>query len=321
MMDSFAPLIALVGPTAVGKTALSLKLAEELHAEIISVDSMQVYKYMDVGTAKPDAEERGRVPHHLIDIAYPDEDYNAGRFVQDAESAIEAVRGRGRLPMLVGGTGLYLKSLLEGIFELPAIDHQIRGDVRRRLEKFGSAALHEKLAEIDPVMAAKLHPNDSQRITRAIEIFESTGIRWSDLLLQQEKKIPVRKNCCIIGLTRSRTVLYQRIDRRSAHMLEKGLIEEVQKLLDMGYSANLKSMQAIGYRHVIEMISGKRGLDATVALLARDTRRYAKRQYTWFAGMHGLQWFDCEDKEAIRAGLLAYLNRERSGNRTAPARQ
>ncbi|MEJ2688865.1 MAG: tRNA (adenosine(37)-N6)-dimethylallyltransferase MiaA [Deltaproteobacteria bacterium] len=312
-MYSSSPLIALVGPTAVGKTALSLKLAEELGAEIISVDSMQVYKYMDIGTAKPNVEEQGRVPHHLIDIACPDEDYNAGRFVKDAENAIEAIRGRGRVPMLVGGTGLYLKSLLEGIFELPAIDRKIRSDVRRRLVKFGSEALHSRLTDIDPVMAAKLHPHDSQRITRGIEIFESTGIRWSDLLRQKEKKFPI-KNCYIVGLTRQRSVLYQRIDLRSALMLEKGLIEEVQKLLDMGYSANLKSMQAIGYRHVIEMREGKRGFDATVALLARDTRRYAKRQYTWFSGMQGLQGFDCENEAAIRAGLLAYLENGHAGS-------
>lgn len=314
-MNKPEPLIALVGPTAVGKTELSLELAEELNAEIISVDSMQVYKYMDIGTAKPDAEEQGRVVHHLIDVAYPDEDYNAGRFVHDAEAAIEAIRSRGRLPLLVGGTGLYLKSLLEGIFELPAIDPKIREEVSARLEKLGPEALHAKLAEIDPIMAARLHPHDRQRITRAIEIFEGTGTRWSEQLRRQEKKIPPR-SCCLMGLTRPRNTLYERIDRRANLMLEMGLIEEVQKLLEMGYSAHLKSMQSIGYRHVIELLDGKRDREATVAHLARDTRRYAKRQYTWFAGMQGLRWFDCDDTEAVRARVRAYLKDAGPASRT-----
>lgn len=304
--DSSEPLIALVGPTAVGKTALSLELAEELQAEIVSVDSMQVYKLMDIGTAKPDADERGRVPHHLIDVAYPDEDYNAGRFVKEAEDVIRAIRGRGRLPLLVGGTGLYLKSLLAGILELPAVRLRVRENVRRRLEEYGPEALHRRLAEIDPAMAAKIHPHDRQRIARGIEIFESSGSRWSDLLQQQQRNSAI-KNCCLIGLTRPKTALYQRIDRRAVLMMEKGLIEEVQKLLDMGYSADLKAMQAIGYRHVIEMLDGKRDFEATVALLARDTRRYAKRQYTWFAAMQGLQWFDCEDGETIRGRLRGFF--------------
>ena len=312
-MDRTLPLIALVGPTAVGKTALSLTLAEELNAEIISVDSMQVYKYMDIGTAKPSRQEQGRVQHHLIDVVYPDEEYHAGRFVKEAKQAITTIRGRGKQPLLVGGTGLYLKSLLDGIFEMPAIKKEVRKEIQLRLAEKGSAAMHGLLAEADPVMAAKIHPHDSQRISRGLEIFESTGVRWSDLLRkqQQEKKsLP----CCLIGLTRSRTELYERINLRSSLMLENGLIEEGQKLLDMGYSATLKSMQSLGYRHVAAMLAGKRDFAETLACLARDTRHYAKRQYTWFTAMHGLKWFDCKDEAGIRAYLRAFLAKEKAGN-------
>lgn len=305
-MNRPLPLVALVGPTAVGKTAFSLSLAEELHAEIISVDSMQVYRYMDIGTAKPSREEQGRVPHHLIDVADPDEEYHAGRFVKEAKEAIATIRGRGGLPLLVGGTGLYLKSLLEGIFEMPVIDGKVRQDVQRRLAEQGTEAMHRLLAGIDPVMADRIHPHDSQRISRGIEIYESTGRRWSDLRQRQQQE-EGGWSCCLVGLTRPRTLLYERIDLRSSLMLEGGLIEEVQKLLEMGYSSALKSMQSIGYRHVVEMLAGVRDFQETIDLLARDTRRYAKRQYTWFSGMKGLKWFDCDDEKGITAYIQAFL--------------
>lgn len=297
--------IALVGPTAVGKTELALGLAEKIESEIVSVDSMQVYRFMDIGTAKPSREEQQRVPHHLIDIVNPDETYHAGRFVTDATEAIGAIAARGRAPLLVGGTGLYLKSLLEGIFELPEIDAELRKEIEQRFKQYDSETLHRQLLLVDPEMAARIHPRDRQRIKRGLEIFEATGRPWSEHLRQNQKQNP--HNCLVIGLTLERSILYERINRRSGLMLETGLVEEVQNLLHMGYSAELKSMQSIGYRHTIEMLTGKRDLHETVLLLARDTRRYAKRQYTWFNRVPGIEWYDANDHKRIADRIAAYL--------------
>jgi len=297
--------IAVVGPTAVGKTELTLRLAERIDAEIVSVDSMQIYRYMDIGTAKPSREERQRVAHHLIDIVFPDEPYHAGRFVTDATAAIRAIAARGRTPLLVGGTGLYLKSLLEGIFELPEIDAEVRSEIEQRFKRYDAESLHRQLVLVDPEMAARIHQRDSQRIKRGLEIFEATGKPWSAHLLQHQKRN--LRNCLIIGLTLERSILYERINRRSSLMMEEGLVEEVQNLLNMGYSAGLKSMQSIGYRHTVEMLAGKRDLEETVLLLARDTRRYAKRQYTWFKRVPDLEWFDAGDYQRISDRIAAFL--------------
>ena len=308
-------LLVLCGPTAVGKTELSLRIAEQFACEIIGVDSMQVYRYMDIGTAKPSPEERARIPHHLIDIVDPDENYTLGTFVRDAESAIRTIAARDRIPLLAGGTGLYFKGLFNGVFDEDFLKTAIQGrpekktikeKLRRRLAREGSKALHMELAAIDPSSARRIHPNDVQRTLRGLEIFYATGIPWSEHLASRD----INKNryqVLKIGLTRPRKELYARIDLRVGRMAEHGLLAEVQRLLEMGYEKNLKSMQSIGYRHMINFIDGRWSWDETLEFLARDTRHYAKRQYTWFNKDPDIIWHDVDKPENILEEINRFL--------------
>ncbi|MFU8818648.1 MAG: tRNA (adenosine(37)-N6)-dimethylallyltransferase MiaA [Desulfurivibrio sp.] len=289
----------LVGPTAVGKTALALELARRFDAEIISVDSMQVYRYLDIGTAKATLAERQRVPHHLIDIVDPDQDYNLARFLADAAAARREIRARGKATLFTGGTGLYLKGLLEGIFEFDRGDEQLREELGKRLELEGAAALHAELARVDPESAARIHPHDHQRLLRALEIYRAGGVPWSQLLRQSRRNALLERNVPVIGLARPRDILYERINHRVEMMLAQGLVEEVRGLLARGYGPELPAMQAIGYRHTVEYLQGNWSLEQAGELLARDTRRYAKRQLTWFNGMDNINWFPPEDLEGI----------------------
>lgn len=300
------PAICLIGPTAIGKTGLSLGLAAELHAEIVSVDSMQVYRYLDIGTAKATPAERAQVAHHLIDIAEPDEEYHVARFIRDAAAAIAGIRSRGKLPLLVGGTGLYLKGLLEGLFRMPPIPPEIRGELRQRLEREGEGKLHAELARLDPESARRIPPGDRQRLLRALEILAATGLPWSHYLAERPQE-PLLDNVLIIGLDCDRERLYQRINRRVEEMVALGLQTEVEHLLAMGYAPSLKPLQSIGYRHMIEYLRGNWGWEQTLELLARDTRRYAKRQLTWFRHMAGVHWFTPEQTVAIRAKADHFL--------------
>jgi len=311
-------LLVLCGPTAVGKTELSLQIAEKFSCEIVGVDSMQVYRYMDIGTAKPTVEERTRIPHHLIDIVTPDEDYTLGTFVRDAENAIRIINSHSKIPLLAGGTGLYFKGLLNGLFDAgnvnpkknSTINREQPADIRQRLKarlaEEGSAALHHELAALDPESAGRIHSNDSQRIIRGLEIFYTSGIPWSKHLSAQngEKK---RYKVLKIGLTRPRKELYDRIDQRVRLMAQQGLLAEVKKLLEMGYDKKLKSMQSIGYRHMINYIDGRWNWDETLELLARDTRRYAKRQFTWFNKDKDIRWFYVEEKDMIFQEISGFL--------------
>lgn len=301
------PAVCLIGPTAIGKTGLSLGLASELDAEIISVDSMQVYRHLDIGTAKATPAEREQIPHHLIDIVNPDEEYHVARFITDAAAAVAAIRARGRLPLLVGGTGLYLKGLLEGLFAVPPIPPEIREKLRQRLEREGEAALHMELARVDPESARRISANDRQRLLRALEIEAATGIPWSHYLADREQT-PLIGNVLVIGLDCDRERLYQRINARVAEMVARGLRQEVEELLAMGYAPTLKPLQSIGYRHMIEYLRGNWGWEQSLELLARDTRRYAKRQLTWFRHMAGVQWFAPEQTTAIRASVEHFLS-------------
>jgi tRNA dimethylallyltransferase len=293
------PAVCLIGPTAIGKTGLSLSLAGELNAEIVSVDSMQVYRHLDIGTAKATPAERAQVPHHLIDIVEPDEEYHVARFISDAMTAIGGIRSRGKLPLLVGGTGLYLKGLLEGLFSMPPIPPEIRGGLRQRLEREGEGALRAELARLDPESARRIPDNDRQRLLRALEIVVATGTPWSYYLMQREQT-PLLDNVLIIGLDCDRERLYQRINARVEQMVASGLREEVEKVLAMGYAPTLKPLQSIGYRHMIEYLHGAWGWEESLELLARDTRRYAKRQLTWFRHLAGVRWFAPEQTAAIR---------------------
>lgn len=293
------PVLVLVGPTAIGKTALSLKIAEQFQCEIISMDSMQVYRYMDIGTAKASPEERAQVPHYLIDICDPDEQYNAARFVKDALNAIDDITARGKVPLITGGTGLYLSSLLNGLFTEVAVEESVRLEVRKQYEERGREAAYAELVQVDSVAAERIHMNDTQRLLRGLEIFHSTGIPWSKHLeSQQQQQPPVSfEHLLVIGLTCERSRLYERIEKRAGMMMNSGLMEEVKGLQKMGYDDQLTSMQAIGYRHAVQYLNGSQPLDATIKELVRDTRRYAKRQMTWFRKQRQLKWYD-QDNDA-----------------------
>jgi len=290
---SQGPVLFVAGPTAIGKTELALNLAEKFGCEIIGVDSMQIYRYMDIGTAKPSPSERGRVPHHLIDYVLPDETYSASRFVRDCQEAIRQIRAKGRLPLLVGGTGLYFAALEKGIFNLPAIDPEIRQGLQEELAAGRREVLFQELQACDPASADRIHANDTYRLLRALEIWRAFGKPWSAYLAEhraQNKPLPLAP-ILKIGLARDRQELYQRIDQRVEAMTQAGLVDEVQGLLQMGYRKDLPSMQSLGYRHLQHYLDGLCTWERAVELLARDTRRYAKRQLTWFRADPEITWF------------------------------
>jgi len=303
------PCLVLVGPTAIGKTDLSLSLARSHDCEIISVDSMQVYRYMDIGTAKASVGERAEIPHYLIDIIDPDEAYDAARFAKESLQAVQDIHSRNKIPLLTGGTGLYLRALLDGIFPGVPGDEEIRQSLKARLQREGSSNLHKELSLCDSISAKRIHQNDSQRLLRALEVFHVSGKPWSEHLASHKKQHDgVRfTNIFQLGLTTDRDTLYQRINRRCDSMLELGLEDEVKKLLAMGYDRRLKPFSAIGYRHMINYIDGHWTKDEAVRLLARDTRRYAKRQYTWFSNLPDLQWFDIEKKQLVLDSVQQWL--------------
>jgi tRNA dimethylallyltransferase len=294
------PVLALVGPTAIGKTALSLLLAERFNGEIISVDSMQVYRFMDIGTAKVSPEERARIPHHLIDIVDPDAEHDAASFVHDALLAIGDIHQRGKVPILTGGTGLYLRSLIDGLFSEIGHFLEIRDKLQQRLLLEGSNKLHEELSLIDRSSSLRISANDTHRLLRALEIYHGTGKPWSEHIADHQLQRKTRfSNLLQIGLTCDRKLLYQRIDLRTRLMLQAGLEEEVRYLLDRGYKPELKSMQSIGYRHMNNYINKVWELAETERILARDTRHYAKRQYTWFNNIADLLWIDIQNQDSI----------------------
>lgn len=295
------PCLVLVGPTAIGKTDLSLHLARRFDCEIISVDSMQVYRHMDIGTAKVSPGEQAEIPHHLIDVVDPDENYDAARFATDALHAVRDIHSRGKMPLLTGGTGLYLRALFQGIFPGVPVDEAARRKLEERLLAEGSSKLHEELSVCDSVSAKRIHQNDTHRLLRALEVFYVSGKPWSEHITshRQQTERSLFVNSLQIGLTTDRENLYRRINKRCDIMLESGLEGEVRKLLAMGYDRTLKSFGSIGYRHMLNYIEGNWTEEETVRLLARDTRRYAKRQYTWFSKLAALQWFDVAEKEKI----------------------
>ncbi|MEN8139795.1 MAG: tRNA (adenosine(37)-N6)-dimethylallyltransferase MiaA [Thermodesulfobacteriota bacterium] len=309
MSESPVKIVALVGPTAIGKTELSLFLARELGAEIISMDSMQIYQEMEIGTAKPTLAERAQIPHHLVDFVPPDAPYDASDFVRDAGKAIGAIRKRDHLPLLVGGTGLYLRALLDGIFTAPEIPADIRKGIRASLASLGNATLHAQLAELDPPSARRIHANDSQRLCRALEIVLATGTPWSTFLAreaQERGQGGQAYRAVKIGLERPRQELYQRINQRVEIMVEQGLRAEVEGLLAK-YSPQEKALQAIGYRHMVNFLQGEWAWDECLRLLARDTRRYAKRQLTWFGRDPEISWFHPDDHRAILQAIREKL--------------
>jgi len=299
--DIDQPVLILVGPTAVGKTELSLQLARRFNCEIISVDSMQVYKYMDIGTAKISRAERAEIDHHLIDIKYPDENYDAVQFSRDAATAIRTIHLKGKIPLLTGGTGLYLKALINGIFPGIGSDSKIREKLLHRQKVEGSHVLHEELKLYDHISAKKIHPNHTHRLLRALEIYYLTGRPWSTFQDAENNNGNGTKlsRTLQIGLKCDRNVLYDRINLRTEKMLENDFEKEVRGLLKMGYGRDLKSMGSIGYRHMANYIFGEWPYEEMKRLLARDTRRYAKRQLTWFSKMDDLLWIEVKDTSKV----------------------
>ncbi|WP_214629793.1 tRNA (adenosine(37)-N6)-dimethylallyltransferase MiaA [Paenibacillus agaridevorans] len=285
------PLLVLIGPTAVGKTALSLTLAQQWNAEIISGDSMQVYRGMDIGTAKLPLAERGGIPHHLIDICDPEEPYSAADFQAGARAAIEHISSRGKLPFIVGGTGLYIESLCYNYqFADNGSDEAFRAEQDAYATEHGSDALHAKLKEIDPEAAERLHPNDLRRVIRALEVHHLTGQTFSEQQAGQKKESPYE--LCIIGLSMDRATLYRRIEARIDEMLEQGLVDEVKDILSRELPPHAVPMQALGYKEIADYLQDNCSYEAAVERLKRDTRRFAKRQLSWFRHMKDIHWFD-----------------------------
>jgi len=304
------PVLVLVGPTAIGKTALSLSLAERFSCEIVSVDSMQVFRHMDIGTAKATAAERKQVPHHLIDIVDPNENYDAARYRNDALKSIRDIQSRGKIPLITGGTGLYLRALLNGIFPGVPADETIRQNLQQRLQSEGSSKLYEELRSIDCISAEKIKINDHHRLLRALEVFYISGVPWSEHLEEHRKMPPetVFTHILQIGLTCERKELYSRINQRCQNMIDMGLEQEVKNLFQMGYDKSLKVFCSIGYRHIIKYLDGEWSLEEMLSYLARDTRRYAKRQYTWFSKMIDLRWVSVNESEGLFRDIDNWLS-------------
>ncbi len=307
-------ILVLTGPTAIGKTTLSFEIVKEFACEIISMDSMQVYKYMDIGTAKPTREELAQVPHHLIDIITPDKQYNAACFVRDCIEAIKVIINRGRTPLITGGTGLYLSSLINGLFQNIKVKDEVRAKLQAQLSDRGLSFLHAELCRLDPVSGQRIHKNDRQRVLRGLEIFHSTGIPWSTHLAAQ-KNIPPMVKCnkiFTIGLTCERKLLYQRIESRSGIMVEQGLLSEVEKLREMGYNPQSPPMQSIGYRHANQFIDGNWNQEEMIVNLVRDTKRYAKRQMTWFRRHPGLHWYERAMADSVVSDINVFMRKQQN---------
>jgi tRNA dimethylallyltransferase len=301
----------LAGPTAVGKTAYAIDLAQELETEIVSADSMQVYRHFNIGTAKPSAEERSRVPYHLLDCIDPREEFNLARFITLADETIADISQRGMIPLVVGGTGLYIKGLIEGIFEEGARDAEIRARLGTEIRAQGLGALYSRLEKVDPVAARRIDVNDKMRIVRALEVFELTGRPISELQ-KESRSQGKRYEYRLAILTRNREELYARIEARVDRMFAEGFVEEVRQLLDMGYSPESHAMKALGYREVVDYVKGKISLKEAQVRVKHVTRRYAKRQLTWFRGMPEAAWLNLsentykENLQKIREMVVFY---------------
>ena len=295
---SLPPIILLAGPTAAGKTQLAIEIARCLGTEIINCDSMQVYRHMEIGTAKPTREERALVAHHLLDVADPDEPFDAARYAELARPVAEALQSRGQMPLVVGGTGLYMKVLTRGLCSAAPGDPAIREQLLHELEQHGLPKLFEELCQVDPEAGRRLHPHDRQRILRALEVHRLTGSPLSGWQAQHRFQQTIYRSVKIF-LYRERNVLYERINRRVQQMVDQGLVEEVRSLLAMGYGPELKSMQAVGYKQMAAHLLGDCPLSAAISAMERATRQYAKRQLTWFKGDPEFRWFPANDKDGI----------------------
>ena len=306
-------IIVITGPTATGKTAVGSLLAKEVGGEVVSADSMQVYKHMDIGTAKPTEAEKLGIAHHMIDVIPPWEDYSVSRYVADASRCVDGIMSRGKLPILVGGTGLYIDSLLAGRAFSARGDLALRRELEKEYDETGGDAMLRKLKEIDPDSAARLHPNDKKRIVRAIEAYLTTGKTLSQHDLETKKQ-PPRFHAVKYALNYpDRSVLYRHIDQRVDKMLLAGLEGEVRSLLEMGVSADKTSMQAIGYKEIAGAISGGRSIDDAIEMIKMESRRYAKRQLTWLRRDPGVKWIVWDSGPDACRGAETIMNDLKDG--------
>ncbi|HEX9786425.1 MAG TPA: tRNA (adenosine(37)-N6)-dimethylallyltransferase MiaA [Candidatus Binatia bacterium] len=300
-------LVIVLGPTAVGKSELALELGQRFHGEIVNADSQQVYRYMDIGTGKPSRGDRERVPHHVIDLVDPDQEFNAALFRRSAAQAIEEIHRCGKNIVVCGGTGLYLKALTRGLFTGPGPDPEIRRALEEVIHQDGLAKLYQRLVAIDASVTSSIHPNDRQRIIRALEIFEITGrplSAWQKEHSFKEEPFEV----VMLGLMRERAELYDRINRRSERMIQEGLPEEVRDLVTRGFGLDLKPLRSVGYRQMGAVIRGELDLTQALEKMKQETRRLAKRQLTWFRQDGEIRWYHPEEqKEDIFQAVAEFL--------------
>jgi len=305
-------LIVISGPTGIGKTAVAISVAEAFGGEIIGADSMQIYRYMDIGTAKPTAEEQARVTHHMIDVIDPDENFDAARYTRMARACVRNLVQNDILPIIAGGTGLYIKALLYGLSSEAIADKVVRNRLKIEATTKGSRILHKRLASCDPAAAKRIHPNDTFRIIRALEVYEITGRPMSSIQMSHQFGDHLF-DALKIGLSMDRETLYAQIDRRVEDMIATGLVDEVKGLLDQGYGSEIKAMQSIGYRHITSFLKGKLSREETIRTMKRDTRRYAKRQMTWFKRDPDIIWIAPHNQNRICKIITAFLGDDRIG--------
>jgi tRNA dimethylallyltransferase len=291
MSDAFENCWFLTGATATGKTDVALQLAQRLRAEIVSLDSMTIYRGMDIGTAKPTAEEQAVVPHHLLDIVEPADEYSVAQYVSDAAATVAAIRNRGRAVLFVGGTPLYLKSLLRGMFDGPPANWELREEIEAELEQVGQAALHERLQQVDPLAASAIHPHDTRRMIRALEVFRATGEPLSHQQLQFDDGRSAEE-CRVFVLRRERTELHRRIEGRVEAMVDVGLVAEVEGLIAGGKQLGRTARQAVGYQEALAYLASESSRDQMIERIQVRTRRFAKRQGTWFRSLSECRFVD-----------------------------
>lgn len=308
-MDSNSPIVlVLAGPTGVGKTEVSIQIANKVDCEIVSADSRQIYRFMDIGTSKPAREILERVPHHFINILNPDQDYSAGQYAKEAREVIMQIRESGKIPLVVGGSGLYIRALLNGFFGEDYRDESIRLRLNDRLKDEGASSLYSELRRVDPQSAEQTHPNNVKRILRSLEVYYITGKPMSEI--QQSGEDPAPFPWIKLGLIMKREDLYERIDRRVDQMFKGGLIDEVQDLLKKGYSAKLNSLNSVGYKEVIHYLNDDLDLANCISLVKQNTRRYAKRQLTWFRGETDVHWTAIENRESFARKIAGNVLRQ-----------
>lgn len=302
------PVAAIVGPTASGKSDLALSIADRFSGEIVNYDSVQIFRHFNIGTAKPSLEARRRVPHHLIDIREPSELFTAGDYQREARRVLDEIRGRKRLPVLVGGTGLYLRAVTDGLFDGPSRSLYWRNRLEAIAEKKGREQLHRLLARLDPLAASRIAPRDKPKLIRALEVRLVTGKPISEHFREEPGQPLEDFKVLMIGLNPDREALFRRIDERVCQMFRAGLVDEVRKLLATGVPRDAKPLESIGYRHVLAHLDGSMSLEEMISLTQRDTRRYAKRQMTWFRSQQDVHWFGgTGDDEEIKKQVHQHL--------------